>query len=149
MENEFITSAAIKLVVTGDIFKGIDHAVCIDRIHQEGIESIPAHVQGFVTSTGRFVDRIQAAKIAIACGQIEKLSYNHERLFSEELCYQPPKPMIYLLKITKEKEFPNWEPTSCMMVVRATSEEDARNVASKESVGQESFVLRSCFASWP
>ena len=42
-------------------------------------------VQGFMTSTGRFVDRKEAWKIAVASGQIrENRGYNKE-LFSEDL----------------------------------------------------------------
>jgi hypothetical protein len=42
--------------------------------------------QGFLTSTGRFVDRIEARKIALACGQIEEgKSHHKEKLFSEDL----------------------------------------------------------------
>ena len=40
--------------------------------------------QGFMTSLGRFVDRKEAAKIAIDCGQIEKLDYG-EDLYSEDI----------------------------------------------------------------
>lgn len=41
-------------------------------------------IQGFVTDTGKFVDRIEAAKIAIECGQIEKTKWGNE-LYSEDL----------------------------------------------------------------
>lgn len=41
-------------------------------------------VQGFMTSFGRFVDRKEAAKIALECGQIEKLEENGV-LFSEDI----------------------------------------------------------------
>lgn len=40
--------------------------------------------QGFMTSLGRFVDRKEAAIIAIQCGQIEKLEYGTE-LYSEDI----------------------------------------------------------------
>lgn len=40
--------------------------------------------QGFTTDNGIFVNRIQAAKIAIESGQIEKLN-NPPELFSEDL----------------------------------------------------------------
>lgn len=39
-------------------------------------------IQGFVTSSGRFVNREEAAKIAYSCGQIKELKNN---LFSEDL----------------------------------------------------------------
>lgn len=41
--------------------------------------------QGFVTSTGRFVDREEAAKIALDSGQINELKYSKTKLFSEDL----------------------------------------------------------------
>ena len=40
--------------------------------------------QGFVTDIGEFVDRIEAGKIAIECGQIKKLKWGNE-LYSEDL----------------------------------------------------------------
>lgn len=39
-------------------------------------------VQGFITSTGRFVDRMKAAQVAYECGQIKQET---TRLFSEDL----------------------------------------------------------------
>lgn len=50
-------------------------------------ENCPKHetYQGFLTSTGRFVDRKEAAKIALASGQIEKLNYSNKELYSEDL----------------------------------------------------------------
>lgn len=47
---------------------------------------IPAvGVQGFLTNTGRFVDRKEGAKIALATGQIKELKYQPNTLFSEDL----------------------------------------------------------------
>ena len=40
--------------------------------------------QGFMTSLGRFVNREEAAKIALECGQIEKLNYGNS-LYSEDI----------------------------------------------------------------
>jgi hypothetical protein len=42
------------------------------------------HDSGFVTSEGRFVERVEAAAIAIAAGQIEKLNWP-PNLYSEDL----------------------------------------------------------------
>lgn len=49
-------------------------------------ENCPKHEshQGFLTSTGRFVDRIEAAQIALRSGQIERLEFGNE-LYSEDL----------------------------------------------------------------
>lgn len=41
--------------------------------------------QGFMTSLGRFVSRDEAAKIALECGQIEKLNYSDVDLYSEDI----------------------------------------------------------------
>lgn len=43
--------------------------------------------QGFITSYGRFVDRKEAMKIALDCGQVKKEELGNERigLFSEDI----------------------------------------------------------------
>ena len=40
--------------------------------------------QGFVTDDGKFVDRIEGARIAIECGQIKELQWP-PNLYSEDL----------------------------------------------------------------
>lgn len=42
-------------------------------------------VQGFLNDDGRFVNRIEAADIAIREGQIDKLKFQPDTLFSEDL----------------------------------------------------------------
>lgn len=42
-------------------------------------------VQGFLTSKGRFVNRREAWKIALAAGQVEKEPWEGSQLFSENL----------------------------------------------------------------
>ena len=44
-------------------------------------------IQGFITSWGRFVDRKEAMKIALDCGQVKKEELGNERigLFSEDI----------------------------------------------------------------
>ena len=42
-------------------------------------------IQGFLTNTNRFVDRYEGAKIALACGQITKLNYSKDMMYSEDL----------------------------------------------------------------
>lgn len=46
---------------------------------------IAQSVQGFVTSTGRFVDRFEAYRIATAAGQIKEKTYPLDKLFSEDI----------------------------------------------------------------
>lgn len=42
-------------------------------------------IQGFVTSTGRFVDRKEGVEIAFAAGQVDEKVLNSGRLMSEDL----------------------------------------------------------------
>ncbi len=72
---------------------GFRHPDIRDRFRGE-IDLSP-HSQGFYTSKGRFVDRIEAMKIAVDCGQVtgDKLLIGHtydgepiyNQLFSEDL----------------------------------------------------------------
>ena len=41
--------------------------------------------QGFTTTKGRFLDRRQAAALALMTGQIEALRFHKNQLFSEDL----------------------------------------------------------------
>ena len=50
----------------------------------EKVSRSPYH-QGFLTNKGRFVDRKEAAEIALAAKQIEKLQFVDDELFSEDL----------------------------------------------------------------
>ncbi len=52
-------------------------------MHQWGGNILPDE-QGFLTSAGRFVDRKEAAQIAVTAGQIEAPQWGC-RLFSEDL----------------------------------------------------------------
>jgi len=49
---------------------------------RSGVRLAEGSVQGFVLSSGRFVDRLEAAKIALAAGQIEEPT---DVLYSEHL----------------------------------------------------------------
>lgn len=48
-------------------------------------KEIDRHTDGFYTSYGRWVNREDAAKIALACKQIDKLHYWDDRLDSSDL----------------------------------------------------------------
>lgn len=71
----------------GYVLCGLRHnniiAIHYDLITKEGYKI--KSIQGFLTSKNRFVNRIEAGKIAIAAGQIENLSYGQNELFSEDL----------------------------------------------------------------
>lgn len=70
---------------TGIVVIGYRHAQCLRLLQAViGIEQLPLtnHTQGFLTSKNRFVDRKEAANIAIAANQCEKTV---TMLFSEDL----------------------------------------------------------------
>lgn len=74
---------------TGIVACGLRHCNCFtiliaifpDRDYLDGVNSM----QGFLTSEGDFVTRQIAATIAIAAGQIEKLSYFKNDLDSSDI----------------------------------------------------------------
>jgi len=58
------------------------HGLTAEEIRRIGCEQIAGKLQGFLTSTGRFVDRVEAAMIARNAGQIASKT---ESLDSEDL----------------------------------------------------------------
>lgn len=67
-----------------DIYRcriGRHHAEIIHLWH----EQIDHDTDGFYTSYGRYVDRKEAAKIALACGQIKRLHYWNDKLDSSDI----------------------------------------------------------------
>ena len=61
----------------------------IGRHHAEILhiwgKQIDHHTDGFYTSYGRYVDRKEAAKIALECGQITRLHYWRDKLDSSDI----------------------------------------------------------------
>ena len=61
----------------------------IGRHHAEILhifgKEVDHETDGFYTSYGRYVDRTEAAKIALACGQIKKLHYWNDKLDSSDI----------------------------------------------------------------
>jgi hypothetical protein len=91
-----IKSAAIKDKKTGIVYTGINHAaIAFDpdaplyEINETCKNLLCDYfgIQGFVTDTDVFVDRKEAAKIALACGQIKKLRYFKDQLDSADINY--------------------------------------------------------------
>lgn len=79
---EFIKHAAVKSK-DGQIFLGKCHADCFEQAHNIGIKmSQKADDQGFMTGSGRFVDRSEASIIAFHAKQTDELL---RYLFSEML----------------------------------------------------------------
>lgn len=72
-EKERITYAAVKFS-NGTVLTGRNHGSIISNnaLDPEGIrEYVKKDMQGFLTSTGRFVDRQEAALIAWEAGQTQ------------------------------------------------------------------------------
>ena len=93
---ERIKEAAIRDRVTNIVYTGENHAAIANRPYmpryrfKQVLRSLlfgKFGEQGFVTEGGRFVDRAEAAQIALACGQIEKLRYLDGELDSADLNY--------------------------------------------------------------
>lgn len=93
---ERIKEAALLDLQTGLVYTGKNHAACVHAPGAPMYEwaGIPRSLlfrrfgkQGFVTEEGRFVDRKEAAQIALACGQIDRLRYLHNELDSADLNY--------------------------------------------------------------
>lgn len=64
------------------------HGDVIRIMAQAGLDAAAMHDQGFLTDTGRFVDRVQARQIAARSGQLlppRKNGYTGPKLFSEDL----------------------------------------------------------------
>jgi len=64
----------------------LDQDDTMDIIHhlaKSGFKTPIDGKQGFITSTGRFVGRVEAKEIAIASGQITESEYS--QLYSEDL----------------------------------------------------------------
>lgn len=90
--SERIVSAAVKIAGVNAIFSSppparhhdVMHAVAAEIEYYDGRQWF----QGFLTSSGRFVDRIEACKIADKAGQLNivrpKTNPDYE-LFSEDL----------------------------------------------------------------
>lgn len=101
IEGEYILCAAIwfddgkkyahqpKNINSGLVFCGRMHACIFAQIGGTVGERIELGIhekeQGFLTSENRFVDRKEAAKIAIKSGQIEKVNYFRDKLDSCDL----------------------------------------------------------------
>ena len=72
----------------GVIIYGLNHMHCLyQMVAITGLRQAESgeHVFGFLTTKNRFVERVEGAEIALACGQIKKLNYSKTLLYSEDL----------------------------------------------------------------
>jgi len=82
-----IVSAAVQY--QGVIFslpRPARHHVILHAMHAMGLPKESRRGQGFLTSEGRFVDRSEARRVALAAGQVTEDKLHHQvHLFTEDL----------------------------------------------------------------
>ena len=72
----------------GIVFCGHRHLHCLHQMVAmtgKRQSEVGEEIQGYLTNTNRFVDREEAAKIALAALQVDHLEYSKTKLFSEDL----------------------------------------------------------------
>jgi len=82
-----IVSAAVQYQgVTFSLPRPARHHDIVHAMHAMGLPKESRREQGFLTSEGRFVDRSEARKIALAEGQVTQDKLHHKvHLFTEDL----------------------------------------------------------------
>ncbi len=95
-EQEFIVCSAIQYFRHPGheiIVAGLRHNNCISTYFELTGDQTHDEEQGFLTSKNRFVNRIEAGQIALACGQIKELKYyGGKMLDSSDLYHNTPTP---------------------------------------------------------
>lgn len=72
----------------GVVLSGWRHPSCMYQmvaIYGKKMHEVGEKVQGFLTSNNRFVDREEAANVAMLAGQIYDLKFSNTKLYSEDL----------------------------------------------------------------
>lgn len=78
-----ITAAAIEH--HGEIYTGKDHAAAQRKAREATRRSTLPDPMGFVDDEGNFLNREEAAEVALNNGQIKRLQHHPTQLFAEEL----------------------------------------------------------------
>ena len=74
-------------IKTGIVACGLRHPNCFAVLYAlfPNREYLKKAIQGFLTNENNFVDRKDAAEIALACGQVKELKYLKGKLDSSDL----------------------------------------------------------------
>lgn len=96
--------AASAIQQDGVTYTGPHHSDIIRQIVGCGGRRPVTGTQGFITNRNRFVERPEAAQIALAAGQIDKLRYSRRDLFSEELWSVPLRSFYMETKLREIRE---------------------------------------------
>ena len=89
-QSEHCICAAVR-ATDGTIVRGQRHAdaiyTCMEKGKDPDIQNSRYRYDGFITSTGRFIDRLEGYELQVAAGieSIARGGYRGKRLFSEDL----------------------------------------------------------------
>jgi hypothetical protein len=83
MESIIMAAIMTSDVNVASVIKPGRHCDIIHHLVKEGFKPPIKGKQGFITSTGRFVGRVEAKELAIAAGQITESEYS--QLYSEDV----------------------------------------------------------------
>lgn len=83
---EFVIAAAVSYEgVTFSMSRPNRHHHIVHKLSDMGLPKTSYRHQGFITTSGRFVDRKEAAALVLLNGQVSKLKFVSDQLFSEDL----------------------------------------------------------------
>lgn len=86
MTERIVAAAVVQGRVTVSMPAPARHSDIINYLARVGVtRKVRQHEQGFLTSTGRFVHRIEAKQIAVAAEQLLQRASHHDQLFSEDV----------------------------------------------------------------
>lgn len=85
-DNEQIVAAAIRLYpATVTMVPPARHCHILEQLRNHGVMVDDPRAQGFITSSGEFVDRKTAKRVARRAGQLLPSASVNQELFSEDL----------------------------------------------------------------
>lgn len=73
---------AAAVMVDGKVYRGTRHGECIKIAVLNGAKRVNQDQQGFLTDSGEYVNREDAARLAFQCGQI---ATPKRKLYSEDV----------------------------------------------------------------
>jgi len=89
-KKHYIICSAIK--INNRLYLGNNHGDIIQNINFKEGEKAYSDTQGFIDNCGKFVNRVEALKIAKDCGQVSK------NFKEDELCSEHIENKLWLLK---------------------------------------------------
>lgn len=84
MDERIISVAISAFGIVASLPAPARHGDVLHKLHHFNDMALPPDTQGFLTSAGRFVNRRDAAVLALEAGQLDKL-HSPPELYSEDL----------------------------------------------------------------